>query len=443
LTGELNKLFDLTVFILEAYFLDNDSLFEILQSEDGRSFRRGFRTFLRYAFQSVLYLGSLRTVQIRDLVDTINPELISLLEQSDDPRRHLEDVVSKASDTLSSLDSGGMIRPGIINMEKLSIFLGRLFSFYAGYGSFFDEEGFAAWLDACAVPSFGMTWLEAAELPGSRNRITCQEELSDLSMAYQRAFDRDPLATSRLDDVVGQYRPTFVSVGVLNGEASAIWHEERENYYAGMLNVSLEDVDFDDVKVGYWGNEQDMAIVEENLPDILGDNPLALRLLNLGTTTWNVALSASMGEPGLSAGIPIATGDVSVGGWIDAVGIVPIAALNKSKTITLVSQTNGSIFFPVLVSLLFNANETDIRSTQTLDEGSGYILSLEAATGVWCGSYILESKKDLPLLFLDGYTASLQTSDPEWLNGTYKNVSVDLGLLGCSPGALDVSGGLV
>jgi len=365
-------------------------------------------------------------------------ELVDLLQQSPDPVAHWNDVFGGETPVGSSIQ---FIRPGLVNFDKFGKIVGQIFSFYAGYGSFFDRDGVEAWLQACAVPSVGKTWEEASLLPGSRRFSTCGDELLRMMRAYHRGFERNPDAPNRWNDKIGQYIPAFVSVGVLTGDAVDIWKQAKEQYYTeANFNISFADMgmNFDDFKIGYWGNEEELERVKENLPIFFNESILAEKFVALGEATWRTAFALSPREPGLGSGVYLpSSGVVSIGGWPDRSSTQAVIAFNKSTT-TIAVQSQFLPDGPFLEGYL----QSPLGFGGTLQDGidmyaitgsnSSYMRSLIAADAVMCAAYDTLQGPNTEEIFSSGYFAPIESDDPFFLNGSYDNVSPDLGLLGCS-----------
>ncbi len=369
---------------------------------------------------------------LADVVPLFNPEIVELLVQSPDPLFHARDIVESILGALdfSLDDSVPFVRPGVVNFDQLATILGRMASFYAGYGPF-DGPGVDAWLDACADASRGLTWVETVELPGS-DRRTCGEEFADLYDAYRISFDvKNP--PSRVDDPIGQYRRILAVTGVLVDDAVDQWAVARDQYYAA------QPVDFapsfDDVEVGYWGRPSDLRRIERRLdrdfPDLQTE-----QFRPLGQATWREILSASPAEPGLSSGVPLATGEISVGGWADPLRIQVLEAMGARRTVSI-NRLGGVGGFTSGVAQLLGADQSDIDALFGF-ENSAFRTALDTVDGMWCTDWDAPDTFDVAGLFADGYNAPFETDDPFFLRPrlVYENVTPDAGIAGCTPGVM-------
>ncbi|MEM7142280.1 MAG: hypothetical protein AAF548_14755 [Actinomycetota bacterium] len=369
---------------------------------------------------------------LADVVPLFNQEIAELLAQSPDPVFHARDIVESVIGALDFAldDPVPFVRPGIVNFDQLSNILGRMASFYSGYGPF-DGPGVDAWLDACAEASRGLTWEETVGLPGTKGR-TCGQEFADLYNAYRVDFDATS-PTSRIDDPIGQYRRILAVTGVLTGDAVGQWETARDQYYAAETVEFTPD--FDDVQIGYWGRDRDLRRIERRLdrdfPGLQTDQFVAL-----GQSSWREVLSASPAEPGLSAGVPLRTGEISVGGWADPLRVQVLEAMGARRTIS-VNRLGGVGGFTSGVAQLLGASDAEVDALFGF-ENSDFRVALDNATGMWCTDWDAPDTFDVAGLFADGYNAPFETDDPFFLRNrlVYENVTPNANLAGCTPGVL-------
>jgi hypothetical protein len=368
---------------------------------------------------------------LRDLGPLINPEVIELLLTSPDPVFHATDIIEGLQKGLQFIvdDPRVFLRTSVINFDQFATLVGVYGSFYAGYGPA-DRAGVSAWLDACAEPGLGRTWQQVADLPGTEGR-TCGETFGDLFNAYRGAVAVDG-GPNRADDPVGRYMPSFGVTGVLTGAAISEWEEARAAWLAAEP-IPFEP-DFDDVGVGYWGQERELRRMERRL-DRRYDDLVSEQFVPLGSATWREVLSSSPAEPGFSPAVPLSSGVLSVGGWADPLRVLPLEALGARKTIAI-NRLGGVGGFTESVTRLLNASDADIAALySTTDPASSFFVGLDDATGVWCTDWDGQGG-DPNLLFDDAYDSPLITGDQRLLRPRfgYGNVGPDFAIAGCTPG---------
>jgi len=440
LQGYVNLAINLVPGFLEE-LEENGFLGALRNGESGQELKETGRLFLsrfRDAVAAVRTIPGLSAVEI--FLDLINEDLIDLIAQSPDPSFHLQDILGGSGDSgtfsqnpTSPLD---FVRPDILSYTTVTEWYGRMGNFYAGYGSLNDEQDINDWFNACATGTKGLTWEQIFDLPGSKFRRTCGVEFEMLYFQYQRRYEAAGDPPRRVDDIVGDNLAFFSSVGILTGDAVDIWTRVRDQYLATDTNVTFDDLMFDDMKVGYFGNQEYLEIIQDNLPIVFEDSLLAEKFVALGPTSWEVVLKVSPSEPGRASGFILPQeGVVTVGGWPDVNSMQAIEALNLTRTIALVSRDETPSAYVNAVAEQLQATPDEIDELYSFDQNSSYIQGLEIASGVWCGDYFVNRSKDHNGLFESGYTSPLETSDPFFLEGSYDRVSMNLGLRGCTPGA--------
>lgn len=368
---------------------------------------------------------------LRDLGPLINPELIVLLENSPDPVFHATDIIEGLEKGLQFIvdDPKVFLRTSVINFDAFATLVGVYGSFYASYGPA-DRNGVSAWLDACAEPGIGLTWEEIAELSGTVDR-TCGETFSDLFNAYREAF-ADLGGPNRADDPVGGFMPAFGVTGVLTGDAITEWERARAAWIEA--DPIPFEPNFDDIGVGYWGQERELRRMERDLDRRYTDLN-SEQFVPLGSATWREVLSSSPAEPGFSPGVPLSSGFVSVGGWADPLRVTPLEALGAKRTITI-NRLGGVGGFTESVTRLLNASDEQVIALySTTDPASSFYVGLSVATGVWCTDWDGQGG-DPNLLFNDAYNSPLITDDQRFLRPRfgYENVGPNFSIGGCTPG---------
>jgi hypothetical protein len=371
-----------------------------------------------------------------DIRDLINPELLALVQNSPTPEFHIADIV-EGIQKLGAFDVDSdriFIRPGLISFEALGAKLGRAASFYAGYAPA-DNDRMGAWLDACAEPGLGKTWFEVAQAPmtTTAGETTCGAELDAMIGGFRAELLADEGAfRSRIDDRVGEVMPALISTSVLTGDSVAAFAEARKSYAAG-APTPLE-VDFDDVKFGYFGNRADLDRVAENRAGF--DDAKSARFLSLGEATWREALSYSPAEPGLARALELPSGDVSFGGWSDLHPTLVLENLGCEKVV-YVTRAGDESGFAIGVAQMLGMDAATERALYDLDSDSAYARSVAAADASWCTDWNNQDALDLPGITADGYFAPMESADEFFTAGDnpYPNTAESVGLRGCTPGA--------
>ncbi len=359
------------------------------------------------------------------LQQIINPEIFELLLNSPDPVFHATDLANSlaAAASFEVDDPTVFVRPGLINFEAFVELVDRLASFYAGYAPF-DRSGFEAFFSDCAMAGLGVDWPEIADLPAGNS--TCGELFSELFERFRAA--RTDGDRSRLDDPIGRYMRSLVTTSVLQGDAVPVFETALENYFAA-LPITF-DVDFNDVRFGYWGRSIDLLIAELVLGFRFTDAKSA-KFSRLGSARWRDILTRSPAEPGLSRAVRLPDGRVSAGGWTDPVPAQVLRAIG-CRRIVLVNRRDGIGGFTTGVASLLGASEDDLGALYDLgDRESGFTSALLEADGVWCTDWDAPDTFDIRGLSAEGYDAPLQTDDRRLLS--YENAASDLGIVGCTP----------
>ena len=369
-----------------------------------------------------------------DLVELVNPELLSLLADSPDPFFHIRDLWSAISTFGSFAADSDLIflRPGLVNFEAFAEKIGRIGTFYAAYGPA-DAAAWEAFLANCATASRGMGWPEASQLDAG-DGLTCGDRYGALLLTWRDAFlaDEDNF-DSRIDDPIGAHLSAIISTSVLTGDAVDQFKQAREDYLAAEEH-SLA-IDFEDVRFGYWGTQEDLDAVAANASGF--DDAKTDKFLSLGPATWRTALSFSPAEPGLTRALEINDAQVSAGGWSDLAPSLVLKNLGCDKVI-LVTRQGDVRGFGTNVAGLLGMDDAGYDALYDLeDAASGVGLSIAEADGRWCTDWNNVPGLDFAAAFDDGYSAPMETTDPFFSTDAaapYGNLSDDLQLPACSPG---------
>ncbi|MEM6638769.1 MAG: hypothetical protein AAF610_02610 [Pseudomonadota bacterium] len=367
---------------------------------------------------------------LRDLGPLINPGVIELLLTSPDPVFHATDIIDGLQKGVQFIvdDPKVFLRTSVVNFDEFASLIGVYGSFYSGYGPE-DRRGFRRWLRRCATQSTGLTWEETAQLPGA-DGLTCGENLTALFNEYRERFATAG-GRNRADDPVGLYFPAFGVTGVLKGDAITQWEAAR-NAWLAAEPIPFEP-DFDDIGVGYWGNERELRRMARRLERRF-DDLVAEQFTPLGSASWREVLASSPAEPGFSPAQPLGSGFVSVGGWADPLRVQPLVAL-RARSVIAINRLGGVGGFTADVTRLLNATDDDLAALySTVDPSSSFFIGLDIATGVWCTDWDSQMS-DPNLLFNDAYTSPLITTDNRLLHPRFGYTNVGLfSIGGCTPG---------
>lgn len=379
-------------------------------------------------------IAELQTVlQSDELRAFINPEVLELLSTSPDPAYHARDIV----ETLMSFGSFAaddpliLVRPGVISFEVVADRVGRIGSFLAGYDPV-DSARMERFLSECSEDAVGRRWAEIAG--DSLGDTTCGELLNGMIVDYRDAREAGSFA-SRVDDMVGGVLPAYISTSVLERDAVDAWRAARDQYLAAQ-EVTL-DVDFADVRFGYWGSDEDLTLLDANARAFSDDKTDRARLL--GEATWREVLSFSPAEPGLARALQLPRStvvgpQVSAGGWSDLAPTLALKNLGCQKVIYVTRRGPESNFARGVAMLLGMSASDDAALYDLGNAQSGYAISVEEADAVWCTDWNVLPASDPAAIWNDGYDAEVESLDPLFLEGSYTNVRTALGQPGCTPG---------
>jgi hypothetical protein len=363
-----------------------------------------------------------------DLGALINDELVELVTSSPDPAFHVRDIVAAlASFGAFEVDSTMVfVRPGALDFPALAELLGRIADFYAGYGPL-DEVAMEGFLNACAEQGRGQSWATIATLPAGE--ATCGDLFGSIVLAWREAALADPDAFAhRVDERVGATMPALISTSVLVGDAATAWRQAKADYFAAQEHTLA--VDFADVEFGYWGAAADLARVESNSYGY--DDAKTAKFRSLGEATWREVLSFSPAEPGLARALEIDEEVVSAGGWSD---LHPVLVLKNMgcEEVVYVTRRGQESGFADQVATQLGMQPEDRTSLWSLDERSGFSLSLEEADAVWCTDWNAFSPTDIAAISADAYGPPMVSDDPYFTDGddAYARVSDGDGLVGC------------
>lgn len=382
-----------------------------------------------------------QVLSIPEVRSVVNPEAIAMLE--DVP--HLAFNVNELKTSITQLgafsvdDNRLFFRTGVLAWPALATLFGRVGDFYAGYGPT-DNPGMAAWFDACATKARDKSWEDTATI-GLEDGETCGSRFEKLVTTF-RANVRDSQGAyaSRIDERVGDPRSPLrklVSTAVLEGDAATKYEAARARYVRGEFptgSIPFEP-SFADVAFGYWGNDSDLAKVEDKAR---GASDLKTKkFTSLGNATWREILSASPAEPGLSRFVALPGGRYSAGGWSDLAPVLLLKNLGCQHVVYVTRQGDESKF-ATRVAKNASMSEADWSELYDLgNEDSSYARSVAAADAVWCTNWDGFSDSQMSAEVLDAYNAPFETRASFSRVSAfrpYDNVTTSAGKPGCTPG---------
>ena len=368
-----------------------------------------------------------------DVADLVNDEVLGLLRDTPDLGYHVPDIW-KGIQMLGAFDASDpaiFFRPGLVDFAGLAEKLGRIGSFYAGYGAF-DAAGWEDFLSACSEAALGQSWAQtAAAVIGGRS---CHERFRGLLDPWRAGFiPGEAAGQNRIRDRVGAHLRTLVVTSLLSGDAAARWQSARASYLAAQpLSFAPS---FSDVGVGYWGAAAHTAAAVGN-PLGFPDAKTA-RARTLGQATWYDALAASPAEPGLSRGVALDGLGVSAGGWPDLAPVLALRNAGCDKVVYVTRRGGESVFAQGIATLLGMDEATRLQLFDLGTPTSAFNRSLEEAAAVWCTDWNAFTAFDLAGIVSDAYGAPLEVHDTSLVAlRDYGNRSNRLGVAGCTPGVV-------
>lgn len=367
-----------------------------------------------------------------ELGPLVNPELLELLTSSPDPEMHVRDIAG-AIGSLGSFAAPTaleLVRPGVIDFERFADLIGRIAGFYAGYGSAYDQHAMESLLADCAPASRGMVWSQAAAVAAAEG-ATCGARFAAMLTAYQGAVDSS--TPNRADDPIGARLPVLVMTSVVEGAGAAEMARAQAAYRAAQVPTLA--IDFDDVRIGYFGQKADLERVAGN-PRGFADLKTK-KFLALGERSWREVLSYSPAEPGLARALELAggSGSYSAGGWPDLHPVQVLENLGCDQVVYVTRQGGESRFAQGVASVL-GMSAAEGEELYDLAGKSGFAAALERAGAVWCTDWDGVGG-DLESLAANAYNAPMETSQAFFADGAgaYPAAQSGLGVVGCTPGA--------
>lgn len=262
----------------------------------------------------------------RFLASILNPEYIDMIRNDifTNPFNivpHLTDITKTfaALDFVNNAQQDTLVyvRPTFFTYAFVLRKLDYLAAFYAGYApTNLLELGML--LDVCATVDrvLDKTWQEIANEPYSATE-TCGEKLIQLFQTF--SLERSTLIhSSRLTEKPGK-NMLVGGNAIFSGDSYDAWVQALKEYKRTPTAAIQFNVSISDVLVGFFGNEETLAMVHERMPILYPVDEYAKRVVGLGNRNWEEALLFTMSEPGFGNGQVVDTTRklLSTGGWID------------------------------------------------------------------------------------------------------------------------------
>ena len=320
-----------------------------------------------------------------ELGDLVNPELKAMVSPAKVLFRTYQarEAFSAVQQAIhaDSVDKKVFFRPGVLNYRELARKIGRVGSFYAGYGDFADHGGMATFLERCAPLAAGLDWFAFKKANPS-----CATQLHGLIQNYRtRLLANEDGVYSRSQDYVGAYTHILVATAALQSAEVAQFEMGRKLY---MEDDHFDQFDFSvfkPLRFGYWGAAADVRAVADN-PKNFTDLKTAKRLA-LSAASWEQVLALSPAEPGLSRIQEIdgsAPAVASVGGWPDLAPVLALKNIGCERVIYVTRQGEDAQFGRHIAKAL-GMSETESDALYNLkNPESSFAKSLAEADGVWC-----------------------------------------------------------
>ncbi|PKN56017.1 MAG: hypothetical protein CVU56_18255 [Deltaproteobacteria bacterium HGW-Deltaproteobacteria-14] len=370
-----------------------------------------------------------------DVRGLVNPEVVELLKNSPDKGQHVKDIWNEISSFggFGAADPIIFVRPGLINFPGLASQLGRIGSFYAGYGAY-DEAAWRAFLDGCAEGSVGQSWPIVATIDAAGT--SCGARFAALLSAWRADFvPQEATIHNRVEDRVGQHLRTLAITSVLTGQAAVAFEAARAHYV--LAEPWTLEVAFADVKAGYWGAAVDVSGVVSN-PKGYTDLKTS-KALTLGQGKWRDVLSLSPAEPGLARAQALDATRVSAGGWPDLEPVLALKNAGCERVIYLTRRDPASNFGRGVAQLLGASAADDAALYDLSVATSSFSASLSEADGVWCTNWNAIGPTDLSAMMADAYNAPFEVHGDALVPAgpAYAPTTTDANLVGCTPGVVE------
>lgn len=269
--------------------------------------------------------------------------------------RLLRETVSLLGKFDAKNDPAVLLRPGFIDFRALAWQFGSMAHFYALRDSTPNMPNrLDAHLDRCAGRAIGKTWAEYAS-----TNPDCDREFASLIDEY---YATTVIRRPRLLDPVGGFFPTLITTAIAQGESAARLRNLKRAFESSLspeqgarIGDSMELFPAQ-IRFGYWGTPHLLNNVLFTLRNPLFDwvqTDKTQRFETLGPASWEVALTLSPAEPGLSSFQELGDGSVSLGGWADLHPTLVLKAAGCENVVYITRRGGDSPFSQGIAKRIF------------------------------------------------------------------------------------------
>ncbi len=357
------------------------------------------------------------------------------------------------------------LRPGPLNFVGFANIFNRIANFYAGRG-FTPEitQKFKNFLNQCSPLSTGKEWHSIAP-QGSR----CQKDLFKLvklhlkeQSAHEQGYKKEYFSVpgsrirrseevafsfpQRINDEIGTKLMIIPTTGLVIGD-SARKIKAQISAYTQQTNPDFGrnvHADEKDLRIGYWGNEDKLQFIADNLKepfkdalgrefDFTNDYKSSL-FYPLYKANWKEVFMTSPVEPSLSniQVVPRTQDVLSIGGWMDHLSAPVLKAAGCPRVVTITKGDGLGKFATGMLKRVLNLEAPSWENIPTVvlegdqndfespwgryfnlaNPDASFNNGLRSADAVICANYDLVDFKDgLSAFFTDGYTAPITINE--------------------------------
>jgi hypothetical protein len=337
--------------------------------------------------------------------------------------------------SFSAKDQTVFFRDGVLSFEGLAHAMGRIADFYAGRSTVKLDE----FISECTRPNVGMPWQDVSE--------SCRTEFEVLVRDYRKSITQQVAgAQPRVLEPISKEVNTIISTSVLVSPlVTKAYSTAKSEFDAGTFKRFP--IEFRDVRFGYWMSEKLAISVTNGIDSKRPKDGKDEKFKNLGANaSWMDVLKASPAEPGISAGVTLKDGSISLGGWSD---LAPVQVLRHSDTcdkIIYITRRGEESKFIAPATAIKTGKEEGItvqlsmkedgrkRLYDTSTKASGFGAAIASADAVWCTDWNGFKSSDgegiYPAMYREAYTAELYSKDA-FFTDRYDRVTTAK-IVGCS-----------
>ncbi|MGE0763543.1 MAG: hypothetical protein AB7N80_09730 [Bdellovibrionales bacterium] len=308
-------------------------------------------------------------------------------------------------------DHNLFFRSGLVSFNQLATSFGLVGNFYAGRDLTPTlRADLQSFVQLCAPLAKKKTWnqLRTAE-------PACDQKFKALVVGYKQA-DLPTTSPDRHLEPVGRYIATFPTTAVLRGSAYQAVKAAQGRYHQDMNPEFGKNfaVDSNDIRFGYWGQNQDLVKIEQTLKNNYPNDAKSQRFFALGESSWAQVMALSPAEPGLAPMLEFKKGTeplFSAGGWSDLHPALVLKAQGCEQVVYVTRRGGESLFGQGVAKRLFGFAEVPWEQISTREEMKAINKvrnnqgKPEDQTSLWSRLYNLanqESSYNLALKTFDG-----------------------------------------